>query len=437
MSEKLIQRDSVLTESSLATIYGCCGLFDLCGDSDLMSLSFEGASKFLDWLTWQRTDVCLIEKNFITWARADGAGRSAGYVGDPCADPNGVEWGECDFVLRDFGRLRREGPTRDLTEVNMRLCERQPRYRLDGTAITDDREYDMRIVTEVMMQDLKRHTIDGNVNTPGQWDGLNRLVRYGYTNSEGRRCAAMDSIVIDWNMNDLDQNGGGPVTMNGNPIGPNWGFIDVLMAAFRRIKQRIGFAPALDAAGLRRGDIVLVLPTSLAECVLDAFTCWSVCPGEQYHEANLNVQEARDFRLALNGGMFGDGEISIDGFPIPLIKYDWGLINGANHFDAFLLTGQVGNINTLHYQYLDLTPTAQARPDRYGVTDGGRLLTWALDDHTCEQRVVEFRPRILSWAPWAQVRFQDVVCNRPFDPLSPDPTQTSFFIESSFSVASC
>ena len=58
-----------LTVSTTGTIYGCCGLFDLCGDMDLMSLSLEGTSKFLDWIGWEMTNVCRIRKNFIAWVR--------------------------------------------------------------------------------------------------------------------------------------------------------------------------------------------------------------------------------------------------------------------------------------------------------------------------------------------------------------------------------
>jgi len=47
--------------SSLATIYGCCGLFDLCSDQDLMSLSFEAQNKFMDWIGWEKTNVCTIK----------------------------------------------------------------------------------------------------------------------------------------------------------------------------------------------------------------------------------------------------------------------------------------------------------------------------------------------------------------------------------------
>lgn len=438
MQTRRVERSGNLTESSLATIYGCCGLFDLCSDADLMSLSFEGTNPFLDWIGWERTLECEIRKNFITWQRPEHSQGSptGGYVSDPCADPNGIEWGECDFLLDDFARLRRGGPVRDITEVTgLKLCEAQPRYRLDGTPITDDREYDMRVTLEVLMQDLKRMIVNGNSATPGQFDGLQQLVNNAYVNSSGRRCAIMDSLIVNWGGNDLS--GGAGITLNGNAVGASFNFVDVLLYVYRVIKQRIGWAPALAAQPLSVGDIVLALPTQLARCLLDHYTCWSVCDGSQYNEVALQSFEARTFRNSLNGGLFGDGRIFLDGFEVPLLTYDWGLINSPTLFDAYLLTGSVGSIKTIQGQYLDMSGAGQARSDRFAVTDGGRLLMWAEDDHTCEQRIIEMRPRILSWAPWANVRFQNVQCRQPGGPLSPDPTETSFFPESSFSVADC
>jgi len=179
-----------------------------------------------------------------------------------------------------------------------------------------------------------------------------------------------------------------------------------------------------------------VLPEDFVDCVLDAYTCWSVCDGTSTNLVALNTLEGRRFRDSLLGGMFGAGRIFLDSFEIPVLPYDWGLIKGPNHFDAYLLTGQVGNIKVLQGQYNDMAPVSAKRADRYN-TDGGRILTWREDDHTCEQQIVEMQPRVLAWAPWAEVRFQDVNCAVPGGVIGPDPWETSFFPEGSFSVAAC
>lgn len=428
-----------VTLSTLPTIYGCCGLFDMCSDQDLMSLSFEGQNKFLDWIGWEKTNVCLIKKNFITYTRAErnGASPTAGYLENPCGDSNGVEWGTCDFTLEDFALLRRHGPERNATRSSVKYCEAQPRYRLDGTAINSDAEYDMRLATEALVQDLKRMLVTGNATTTGQFDGLQRLVKTGYTASNGRHCRSMDSIVIDWN--DKDMGGGAGITWNGEAVGSGFNFVDVLIAAYRRIRDRINMSPSLAAQPLSVGDLVFVAPTHILRCLLDQYTCWSVCPGATNIEVAIQSYEARTFRNNLNGGMFGDGRVYVDGFEIPLVSYNWELTNPVSgSADAYLLTGRVGNIKVIAAQYLDMTAPPRDYPDaQYSYTDGGRLLTWLERQKTCVYREVEMQPRLLMWAPWAQVRFQDIKCETPGGVLSPDPWETSFFPETSFCVPSC
>lgn len=424
-----------LSISDAATIYGCCGIFDLCGDSDLMSLSFAKTEPFLDWLGWEPTKVCEIKKNFITWERpayAQGSPTSD-IVADPCADGNGVEWGECDFTLDHFGRLRRRSPTRDVTRITLRLCDNQPRYRLDGQQIRDDDEYDMRIVTEVLLQALKRLVITGNHATPGSFDGLNVLVNNAYVNSRGRRCSIMDSIVVDMNGNGMA--GGAGSTWNGAPIGAGYNFIQILLAVYQRIRARIRMAGAL-SGNLAVGDMILAAPSTLIQCILNTFACWSTCGMVDAIPAG-DVQQVMAYRNSLNGGMFGAGRIFLDGFEIPLIAYDWGLIQSPTLFDAFLLTNKVGGVRLINGQYNDMRDLGNAVSGYYQATDGGRLLTYVGElDNTCYNRTVEMQPRMLMWAPWAQARFHDVQCNQPGGVLSPDPL-SSFFPETSFSVADC
>ncbi|MCJ7761493.1 hypothetical protein MUP59_10215, partial [Candidatus Bathyarchaeota archaeon] len=371
MKRNRINREE-LTVSSLATIYGCCGYFSACSDADLMSLSMEGTSKFLDWIGWERTNVCNIVKNFITWVRPEpniSGNRSVGYLANACGDSNGVGWGSCDFTLTDWALLRRHGPVRNATRNDVIYCERQPRYRLDGTPITDDAEYDMALVMEVITQDLKRMLIDGNALVDGQFDGLERLVKNGYTNSKGVSCSSMDSLVVDWNGNDMD--GGNGITINGNAIANTFDMVEVLLAVVRRIMDRIQLAPQLAKESMNVGDIVIVAPTHLIRCLLDAYTCWSVCPGQQYREANLNTYEARTFRNNLNGGMFGSGKIFLDQMEIPLIPYNWGLIKTPTLSDMYVLTGSVGSVKAISGQYNDLATTPSGYPEAgYTSTDG-------------------------------------------------------------------
>ena len=424
--------------STMATIYGCEPYFGLCSDRDLMSLSMEGTQPFLDWIGWEKTNVCHIEKNFITWVRPEPderGGRSSGSIADACGESNGVQWGSCDFTLDDFALLRRHGPIRNATRDNVRYCEAQPRYRLDGTPITSDAEYDMKLVLEAQTQDLKRMLITGNSSYTGQFNGLDQLVKTGYVNSKGNLCSSMDSIVIDWNGNDLD--GGSGMTWNGKPIDDGYDFIDVLLAAVRRVKDRISMAPQLSGQMMSPGDMVIVAPSHLLRCLLDAFTCWSICPGvsmEEYFSLNTtDTYKARDFRDRLNGGLYNFGKIYLDQFEIPLLAYPWELIKSPTLSDMYVLTGNIGPVKVIQGQYNDLSTVPTTYPEAaYSYTDGGKLLTWLERDKTCVYREVEHQPRLLMWAPWAQIRIQDVACRQPGGVISPDPWETSFFPESSF-----
>ena len=81
------------------------------------------------------------------------------------------------------------------------------------------------------------------------------------------------------------------------------------MAVYRHIRQDLGYAPALGNR-LGVGDMILVMPTFMTQCLLDAYTCWSVCPGGGTIDYNfMNTFEGRRYRDALNGGLFGFGGV--------------------------------------------------------------------------------------------------------------------------------
>lgn len=422
------------------TPFGCTceGLFNSCADNAVLSLSLQG-DVFLDWIGWQKTNVCLIKKEFIAYQRPSqyNGSDTAGAVSNPCADGNGFEFGRCDFTLTDFGRYRRVGPTRDMTMNEVRYCENSPRWRLDGEPISSEDEWDAHFIGEILLQDLRNAVVEGNNTSGGQFDGLERLVKTGYTNANGETCQLMDSIVINWNSNNTE--GGAGITWNGNAVGATYDIIDVLLDVYRHIRQRISWSPTLAANRMQVGDMVLVLPWFAVKCILDKFTCWTVCPGAQYNETNLNTYEARAFRNSLLGGAFQAGKIYLDGFEIPLLPYDWGMINGGDSFDMYLLTNAIGGIRLINFQYLDLTGAVRGYPDSgYEATDGGRFLTWVDTDQTCVRRSVEVRPRLLMWAPWAQARIYNIMCAGPGPVISVDPGSSYLMEDSSgFYASTC
>jgi len=400
-------------------------LFDCCGNNDLMSLTVAGSSPFLDWIGWQATDVYRLVREYLLFTRAAqtaaGSGvATAGWLCDPCADPYKVETEFCELEIEDFGRLRRAGPVRDRTKAALNYCENSPRYRIDGVQITDDFEYDMLRATEVIIQDLAGLIVPGSFETCGQFDGLEHIVARGYD------CCTLDSIVIDWNGSPMDESLG--AEWNDTPIPDDTSFVSLLQALVRRIRSRIRMVPSLAGRTLQTGDMILVMPDSFIPCLLDAYTCWSVCPTGFVGNIWVNAED-RQFRQSLEGGMFGAGQITIEGVTIPIMPFDYNLINSGNSFDAYLLTRGVGNRRWFYGQFNDMTKPAAMPADSAGefqATDGGRLLTWGVGDHTCSERIVEMQPRLVCEAPWAQVRIHDVVCDALGGPLSSDPYSEYF-----------
>lgn len=439
------QKDFIIERAvdTLATPFGCCNFFDQCGSGDLMSLHFRGQLRLLDLMNFLPTDVCKKTVQYITYVRParDGGSASVGYLADVCADPNSIEYGACDLEVTDFGYLGRMGPERNI-QIPERYCETSPRYRLDGTPVTSESEWDMAFTMDALLDDVRRMLVTGNATTQGQFDGLQRWVRTGYTECSGM----IDAHVIDWNGNGMA--GGAGITYNGSAVGATFDIVDVLSAINRRINQRISWSPMLRSQTLRLGQKVLILPTDWIECLLNFYTCWSVCrDGQTVDQVQLDSLEARAFRRELEGGLFGDGEIMLGREIIPLLGYDYELINGGSPAtaDIYLLTLGVGTTRFWEGDILDAANALRninaLRADMevsggYFVTDAGRVLGKADFTNLCQKLKLWMTLRLFCRAPWAQARIQDVYCENPLGILSPD-TESDYFLTSSFDSANC
>jgi len=428
----MVERQTTL--SDMATPFGCCHYFDSCTD-EVLTLHYRGSLGLLDWMGFEVSDTCYRSIEFINFTRPEQSGGACtrGHLGDPCEDPHGYEFGTCKLTVEDFGRYGRKGPVRTMMQPKL-YCKSDPKRRLDGALITDEREWDMRFAMDVLLDDIRRDLIVGNSATDGQFDGLQQWVATGYD------CNMLDSIVINWNGNLMA--GGAGITWNGTAVAATFDFVDVLQAAYRRIRRRISWAATLNTQRLRLGDIILMMPDFMTPCLLDFYTCWSVCAGSEFNEVNLNTYEARTFRDRLIAeapeNMFGAGFIRIDGFPIPIMPYDWEMISGADRGDVYMLTGSVASNRIWEGEHLS---ASQAAADFGGMgyfqTDGGRVLGKRDVNNECYETKIWMHPRLFCKAPWAQVRIQDVSCAGVVGPMSPDPCDTSFYPETSFCVAEC
>ena len=425
--------ERAMTVTTEATPFGCCNFFDRCSEDDILALHYQGTLGLLDWLGFTPVEECYRSVHFIEYIRpkyVDGS-PTIGYIADPCTDPNGIEYGITKLTVEDFGLVGRQGPTRKVL-VPTRYCRNEPRWRLSGQPVMDEREWDMAMTMDTMLHDMRQLVVTGNVGTPGQFDGLQRWVRTGYSSS------MLDSIVIDWNGNTMA--GGAGVTWNGNPVGSGFNFMDVLMEALDQIRYRISWSNQLRNQQFNVGDMVLVVPFTMVKCILDAFTCWRVCEGSQYNETALQSLEARTFRNSLLGGLYGYGKIEISGIEIPLLVHDEGLINGPTLNDIYLLTGSIGSVRLFEGEILDAARVVnEIGMDGQGffTTDNGRVLGRVDSENLCKTLKMWMAPRLFNRAPWAQVRFQDVTCAHAGPTISSDVSQTSFYPLTSFEPAVC
>lgn len=430
-----------LTLGDSAAPFGCCNYFDSCAD-EILSLTYRGRLGLLDWLGWKVTQECLRSVEFITYRRPEQSQMvdTPGYQADPCADPYSWEIGTRKLTVEDFGRITRAGPTREILKPQV-YCKTRPRYRLDGSPVTTEQEWDMLFTADAILDDMRKLVITGNAATPGQFDGLQQWVSTAHG-------GALNSYVVDWNGNDMA--GGAGITVNGKPVGATYDLIDVLLSIFRQIMQRKSWSPELSGPPVALGDMILVLPTSASNCLLDMYTCWSVCGGN-YSTEMLQSYEARTFRDRLisaqnPANMFGHGYITLDGVTIPLLTHDWELLGGPTRFDMYFLTGQIGGRRVWEGEFLSADEAlgafrqslpAGVAPGNYFSLDGGRMLGTYTVDNECYKLKLWHHPRLFCLAPWMQVRFQDVVCHSAVDPLSADPADTSFYPETSFDPATC
>lgn len=432
-------KESSLTVSA-NTLYGCTGLFGLCGPDDIIGLTMQD-DPFIEWLGFFPDTIC--EKFIKGWIYTDVAGTAAGSIsttvyGDECDDPPTTEKGVCEYFIGDFGTLRACGEAVKVGMIGERKCDKQPTYTipLEGVGpIRIDNDLDLETVTgtQTVKHELSRLVVTGDKTVNGQFDGLNNLIKTGYTSINGDRCTSMDSVVVDWSNDDLS----GQVNGHGS-------IITKIRDMFRRIMWRIAQTGMGKPA---EGDVVLLMPTWLAWEVLDEWAVWS------FKENNVSgtqvvyrdYMDVRGIREKYAIGLFGGGYITIDGYNLHIIPHDWMPISQSAPYhiaDIYMLTRRIGTRRILQGQYMPVDMGADAVNAVAGYNyfntesiQGGRMLRWMKFDNTCVQPCVMARPRLYLEAPWAQGVINNVGASVQFDPLSLDPQNTGYFIEQNPTVA--
>lgn len=406
-------------------------LFDLCGDNDLVSLSLMGGyNRALDAIGFVTSGVQLIHEDMITYVSADGtaAGEETdGWISDPCAPGNSVESGGCSFELTGWGRLRRSSPVRDITDVINKYCIQQPRYRIDGSMIDNDYEWDVVRLNATILHDFQRLFINGSALVAGQHDGLEQLVTYGYQDPGSQEdCSAMDATVVDWNDNAIcPTNGATGVTVNGVAIADGYRLLDIIKAFLRRTQTRIQMS-SLSGSPLHIG----LATTNTINCLISCYVCDLVCGGDVERMDSFEAR-AEIARLRQQFGANDAVLLTFEGYPVLFYAWDWELYDSVgDNSDMYILTPTVGNTPLFRIQTKDMsninTTTGQSPIPQFRVTDQNRILSWENWDNTCYQVHTEMQWRLYMPGPWAQMRITNVSCNGVFGEISPDPLSAAF-----------
>lgn len=396
------------------------GLFSLCGDRDIISLLVRDEG-FLRWLRWTPNNFVSRPVKMITYVGPDGTADdavSAGWLADDCEPPNSVEYGKCeiDFVKGLYGRCGQDISAITLGE---RYCDAEPIYRIDGTIINNDAEWQAAIAGMVLKDDISEALVTGSHTTEGQFDGIETLVDNNYHDYRtGLRCIAADSIVFDW-----------------NNAAVNSDLISTLAEIVARIRLR-----ARDLGGVNPADMVLMTTSTLRDCIVDLFACENPCgDGSAGNPITVITTDAIANRNRyLTGGQYGDGFVNIHGTPVSFLVNNWIPIascpgGGAGSYasDLYVLTRQVGPRQVVFGEFQNLSSASEYLNRVFGgghrVTDGGRFVVYGRKDELCFNECIVTRPGLVISAPWAQARIANICCSvTEIDPLSPDPDSDYF-----------
>lgn len=426
-SQKL--KETELTPNH-TTLYGCTGLFSICGPDEVIGLSMND-DKLVAWMDWRSSNVCEQFVKFLTYMDAEGtaAGSPQSLAGAPCDNPPTAEKGTFEIFLGDKGLLRVSGQPIELTKIGERKCDKQPTYTLPipgapaGVRIDNDLDFEAIVAAQALKHEISRDVITGNKTSTGEFDGLEQLVNTGYTDVKtGLTNSGIDSQIVAWANDNMD----GAINGKGNIV--KW-----LTHLIRRIRHRVRLAGKGDLAV---GDMVVVMPSFLRDCFLDAWACYGLCEPSQYNEIFRDNLAVREFRDRFNGGLFGDGYFTVDGVPVPIVAHDWipyGQSGTKFTSDIYILTKRIGSTPVLFGQYHPMSQAVdvarQFGMDHFRTLQGDRMIQWSKSDNLCVNVSMAIKPNVYLSAPWAQARITNVGCTPLLAPLSDDP-QSSYFVNS-------
>lgn len=411
-----------LTYNPTATpmFYNCCPpLFDLCTDEDIGVLFYEDSEPFLNWLRVREASACRIEQVYLQYMAMSGASTGTLASALPtniCEPGNFAEWGTVDYVLEGFGTLTLSAPVRKNGGADLPYCERAPRYTIDGLLIESQDDWDMHLLVNVLMQQMAIRLLIGNAATSFDHNGLQQIIKTGYTTQAGDDAPLLDSTVINWASQYMcSPEGAAGVTVNGTALPAGQSLYKVLRDVFYRLRYRLRLAKLPMP---QPGDIAIVMPEHAISCLIDCAVCWVECGGDFLR---MDSEAAVAARQDLMAGGIGFGIIRFDGFEVPIIPFNpWDYANDRGYMDnadgsvdLYMLYRGPANRPVLTLEYNDLSDGT------LDTTDEGQFQVWQEEDARCIQTSMATEWRIFLNAPWAQTVINNVACETTFGTFGP------------------
>lgn len=424
------RKEASLTVGSGPNVYGRFSMFEPCSTGDIFGLQVQ-TNGLMNWLGWRPNRFYSRHVDFLSWIGPNGtaAGSPSAGNGAPCDDPNGWEWGTAGYDMIHTSWYHRAGDPLDPHNIVQDRCETSQRFRVNDVLITDDVEWQANGIMNVLQMDLRRDLIHGSHTNAYEMDGLESIIKTGYTDREGTLTPEVDSILVEWANDNLD----GAV----NGFGNFFNYLDELITEIEWRASAIGT--------IAETDMILFTSRFMATCLLDSYACYTTCgvtSTSDISDQALRAQQ-RQLRMQLNGGPLYDGA-AVQGYiqtksgrRLPIMvddTFDISRYGATSNYctDIYILTRRVGNKDVLYGEYLDLRlwaervmkhdPKIRARTDAVG-----RFAFKGKEDNWCTSLMVGTSPEIYLAAPWAQVRIQDVCCNRERVPLTGDIFQPQYF----------
>lgn len=398
------------------------GMWGHCGPDDIISAYVDGAP-FADWLNWKpelwERDFAKILANVGPDEVVSGSGvHTSGVLADECDTCESVKWGKCeiDTVKALICRCGEEISTYNL---NYGYCEQQPIFRVDGTPIGNNAEWQAALAAQVLGMDLEEQLIYGNRVNVNELDGVQRLVRTGYSDCRsGLACAQADSLVVDWQFDGLAG------TCNGHGD-----IIHKITDILRRFKLRA------KPRNINTADVVIMLPSFMRDFLVDYWAAF----GTFLVVGAIQVDATEVFRRRerfISGGANGDGWIPVDGQAISFLVNDYlpmgqcitECASGGFSTDIYVLTRRLGNMEVLYGTYQNFAATigpalaSRFGGDQFRVSDAGKFLRYQMLRHEiCFNTCVSMRPGLHISAPFVQARIHDICASAQFAPISKSP----------------